>query len=386
MRYDNQIPENGYKSAITYYRKLKEKFLNELSSDFKAQSAREIEKSLKIITNVSNAQWEGEGGKTTANILNLMFQRFAENQDIQKAANSVIAEIQQQNSQVDLQIREQRHAIIQQINSQFLTERGIQGLIKQVIGDVVKSKDIGASKGTLQEIVNRGNTLFRVVLSAKMQGLNEYVLKGWPMRTMQGFLRESGEFNALNKVFKGTSMKVTPGGSKKVSMNIGGKNRKVETVFDNILSTLEFSEEAFNKEVRGTSVEGLNLSQMLSSVMPKIHYFGEQVKSFNLQSKASVGLDHRIASNENLRLKLMSSVKNKNYVTATTALKFMAKTENIVSVFGPATVLFSSGAGRQWMFDFIKDFRKMNYYLQFQYISAGVPSSEIILTHPFVYR
>ena len=77
------------------------------------------------------------------------------------------------------------------------------------------------------------------------------------MRTMQGYLREQSEFNALSNIFKNTPVKITHGGSKKVN--------NVETVFDNILSALYLSgaskEEAIKKAdeiLKEVDLEGYN--------------------------------------------------------------------------------------------------------------------------------
>ena len=58
------------------------------------------------------------------------------------------------------------------------------------------------------------------------------------MRTMQGYLREQSELNALRKRFENTPVKIIHGGSKKVN--------NVETLFDNIISFVDYNDEAFN--------------------------------------------------------------------------------------------------------------------------------------------
>ena len=82
-------------------------------------------------------------------------------------------------------------------------------------------------------------------------------------------------------------------------------------------------------------------------------------------------------------MELINSAKSRNYITLKENLAFMAQYKNIIEALGPATLLYSSGAGRQWTYEFIRDFRNRNYYLLFAYGRNGITST-IELNMPLV--
>ena len=184
------------------------------------------------------------------------------------------------------------------------------------------------------------------------------------------------EYNALRKKTINTPVKVTHGGSVKVA----GK----ETVFDNILSFIEFSDDLFSGQIQ--EMKNIDVSGDINSfIIPQFQFFGEQVKSFNLRADSSKSSMHRITGSAELRDKLLSQVANKNYITLKQNLSFMAQANNIIQALGPATILYSTSAGRQWTDSFIKEFHEeQGYYLGFEYADKTVAKSNIAITENIV--
>lgn len=381
--YSKQLPDNGgYQSAINYYRSLKQQFLRQVLNNFQDFSIKQVDQwSKSLITQASNAQFTTKSGKqsgeTAVQVLNKIYANFATNSDIQQMLQQAKSDIAKLYKDSDLQIRQTRAQAIQDIMLK-MNPVWTPVIQKSLVSVIENTADTDTS--TLHDLVNRANQMFRIALSAELQGKTQHILTGWPMRTMQGYLREQSELNALENLFKDTPVKVTHGGSKKVN--------NVETVFDNILSFIDFNDDAFSKQVQGTSTIGLTETEIESAILPQIKFYGEQVKSFNLLSdKVSAKnkmAGHRIASNEALFSTFMNQVANANYITLKENLAFMAKYQHILEVFGPATLLFSSGAGRQWMHEFIQNFRQKNYYLLFSYRGRGAITSTIELNQPLV--
>ena len=383
-KYDNQLPaDTGYRYAIGYYTKLKNQFMEQASNSFLKQGTAEVKNwANDLITTTSNAIFintagENQPGDSAASVLNAIFKEFAEHQDIQAMIQSAKDKIVQQYGELDDKIIQNRHQIIADIMSQMDGEW--TPIIKKTLTSVIDNPSRGTDSNTLHDMVNKANQLFRIALSATLQEKKVYILKGWPMRTMQGYLREQSELNALRKRFENTPVKITHGGSKKVN--------NVETLFDNIISFIDYSDKAFTGQVNGTSTQGLKDSELANSLLPKIQFYGEQVKSFNITldkvTKKGALAGHRIAGNQKLLSELISSAENKNYITLKENLAFMAQYKNIIEALGPATLFYSSGAGRQWTYEFIRDFRNRNYYLLFAYGKGGITST-IELNMPLV--
>jgi hypothetical protein len=93
---------------------------------------------------------------------------------------------------------------------------------------------------------------------------------------LQGYLREQAELNGLKELFKTSPVTVTHGGALKV----GGK----ETEFDNILSFTDEIGKSFNRQVRATADLMITATDLEKQLLPKIQYYGEQVKSFNIRN------------------------------------------------------------------------------------------------------
>lgn len=383
----------GYDSAQRYYASLKQQFINTYSQTANLQTEHEIkEMAQAIVSNQSNYSFvntKGEKtGETATSVLNQLFKSFANNIEVATAIEQTIKELETRIREADDQTERAKKILLKQIaEEKFQTNEEI--LTRALEQAINKPVSLGTDSETLSELVARAQQLFKIAVSATYQQKTNYVLTGIPMKTMQGYLREQSELNALTQIFKNSNVKVTHGGSKKVAKTQGAL--AVETVFDNILSFIDFSEEKFNAQVRGVSAKGiLNEREVESKLLLQIKFYGEQVKSFTMRSSNMVTTarkieGHRITSNEALKNELLASSEvTEGYVTLKQNLSFLASYQNILEVFGPATVLFSSGSGRQWMSDFIQDFRNRGYYLMFKYSNKGAISSTVELIQPIL--
>lgn len=370
------IPNTGYKSAQEYYGALKEQFISQLNSFTVREGHQTIKSwSKEITSNFSNGiELQGKNlGKTSFQILNDIFQKFSTASLIQKLHQDAIGQIEKKEQNFASLDKQKQYEQVQQIMSSFSAEQN--DMIQKTLVAAINSTP-GMSSITLSELVNSANQLFRISLIAHLRSPNiqQYALTGLIAATRQGYIREQIELNALKKAFKNTPVRVTPGGAKRVQ----GK----ETLFDNILSFIDFNDNLFNQQVQGTAK--ITMEEDLQKVLlPKIQYYGEQIKSFNLRTSRASQV-HHIANNKSLLNQLMSQ-SGKRYIGLKENLSFLAQVNNIITTFGPATVLFSSGAGRQWMDEFIEEFRQKDYYLGFTYTdqSKGQISSEISLMSPW---
>lgn len=383
-KYDAQLLNHtGYNSAIKYYKALKEQFLESVRTSAELELRN---KTLDIQSKISNSLYVGAEsqytiGTTTEQMLNNIFADFANNGDIIAAVNKITKSLPQELQQLDMSIKTNREKVKAYLSSDFLKLGGYADIAKKALTEAVVAK-VGNTEG-LDDLISKSNMLLRIALSAHWQNLEQRVLKGLPLITLQGYLREKSELNALRKVFANTNVKVVHGGGKKAQKV--GSMREVETLFDNILSTVEFCEEAFKQQVQGVSAINDAISPTdFTGLLNQITYFGEQVKSFNISNKQALSREHRITSNKALYNQFMTNHRYSNYILIRDSLSFMARYQHILEAFGPATVLFSSGSGRQWTYEFIQDFRKQQYYLSFGAgETPGKWTPDIVLSYPY---
>lgn len=371
------IPNTGYKTAQNYYAALKEQFIQQMGAYSKKEGVQLTSQwAQEIQTQFSNGI-ESQGvnkGKTSFDILNEIFQKFSTSSSIQKLHQDALRRIEEEEKKFADLDKAAQYNHIAEIMSAYTAEQ--YQIIQESMVAAINTTP-GMNSITLSELVHSANQMFRISLIAHLRSphMTKYALRGLVAVTRQGYIREQMELNGLKKAFKNTPVKATHGGAKKVD----GK----ETVFDNILSFIDFSEDLFTQQVQGTAI--VNLQQGLeAALLPQISYYGEQIKSFNLRTSRTSQI-HHITNNKSLYNQLLSQT-TKRYIGLKENLSFLAQANNILTTFGPATVLFSSGAGRQWMDDFIEDFRKRDYYLGFTYKDPikGIINSDISLMSPWV--
>ena len=375
--YTNQlINTSGYRTAQTYYGKLKEQFLQQYEDyAISVSMTRASTWADQIESQFSNAveQSGPNKGKTAFNILDEIYQKFTSNPDVVALRNEFISRFKQEYDASQIKESQFRAQHREQIRN-ALTREQSESLVKALEQAINSTANM--SSVTLSELVKSANTFFTISYTNALQEITTQILYGPIASTRQGYIREQMEYNALRKKTINTPVKVTHGGSVKVA----GK----ETVFDNILSFIEFSDDLFSGQIQ--EMKNIDVSGDINSfIIPQFQFFGEQVKSFNLRADSSKSSMHRITGSAELRDKLLSQVANKNYITLKQNLSFMAQANNIIQALGPATILYSTSAGRQWTDSFIKEFHEeQGYYLGFEYADKTVAKSNIAITENIV--
>ena len=355
------ISGKGYESAQQYYGKLKKQFLQQLENNMVEESKKQFAvANSKIVQGLITNTASTIDGQEVNSVLNEIFSDFANSNELNLLKTIADKKLQHEDQQNIKQSHEARARFLsslqESINSQIGSEH-FSNIMKKTITRVIDTSSYNIDSSTLHDLINRANVLFRIAMSIYIQNYSAYNLNGITAITLQGYLREQAELNGLKELFKHTPLNVTHGGSLKV----GGK----ETEFDIVLSFVNNIDKTFNQQVTGTADLLFSEADLEKNLLPKIKYYGEQVKSFNLKNNKK-SYFRIIGSREALRKQLENKIATQGYISQKDNLSFLAEVRNIITAFGPATVLFASGAGRQWMDEFIQDFRKENYLLTFQ--------------------
>ena len=237
--------------------------------------------------------------------------------------------------------------------SDFGKDKEIRETLAHVIGTAPDQESYKA-------LLDRSQQFFKIYLDKRLQGEGKTQIWGIPAATLGGFLREEMEAEALSKIFKHIpAIKIKSAGA----ISVKGK----ETHLDNIISILDYIPEAFNKQITVTrDAWSLNKNEVLKN----IQYYGEQVKSFQLNTRSNTGqiLGKRISDNETLLKNYQSESQTKGAaITIYSNIKFLHRLRNAITALGPETLIFATGSQRQFTDDFIRAFRAKNYYLMFGY-------------------
>ena len=372
-----QFDDKGYQSAQLYYGKLKEKFINNLTTRLQVNSTSLLQEAAK--------SWEQrilEGGEKDNNkaerdrVLDNIFNSFAEGMlnkgGVQSAISVAKKQLQDYKAKSDKEKQTKAKELAATIQTQLSTTITPEILRKQLIVAIGNQASGANIEERYEALLQKVYTFYNYFLRSAILGKDSYAIFGIPQITLGGLIAEDLEYQNLLKIFNNSPIQITPGGAKKVN--------NVMTEMDNILSTLQFSDKAFNQQM--STIETIVGQNYMNSqrLLSTIEYFGEQVKTFNLQARNVQG-GHLIGSRSDLR----DEAIRQGIYTIYDNIKFLGRYANILKSLGPANVLFNTSNGRMWTDDFIKDFRNKGYYLMFKYQSKGrsmVLSSDIVLDYP----
>ena len=373
--------QQGYKSAQIYYGQLKQRFIKQIQNSLSISAQQIITEGQKKVEELIV-----QGGNSISNTkkdrdarLNAILNEFAEQLLLEPSVSSALTEarnkIEKLKQQTNKDETEQTKAIIANTRkaiSSLISPKVLRAKFITAIGNYTAGDQLAERYDAL---IDRIHQFLYYFIKSTLMGKSNYAIYGIPQITLGGYIAEDLEYQNLLTLFSEAA--VTPGGTTKIT-NVAGKT--VATEFDNIISNLAFVEANFQKQYSATQ-EILGSKYMNSlELLSNIQYFGEQVKTFNL-SKGRAQQGHRIGERE----VLASAARSEGVYSIYDNIRFMSRYKSIISALGPANVLFSTGAVRQWTDDFIRDFRAQGYYLMLQYQSKGrqmVLSNEVILDSP----
>ena len=226
--------------------------------------------------------------------------------------------------------------------------------------------------GDITDIVNQITSYYTRLIYQKLMNSPDLNLhKENYIQSLKGYYTELSEYEVLSKYFEGLLNTFHSG-----SVKINNLDTEMDLVFSNINNISEILEK--NLSIN-TTIEGLNSSsiqQGLADMREQINWFGEQSKSWQLKTnKFSYSIGHRA----NL-LNSFLSESNASDQSALQGIQFLARQKNILLALGASNVLINTGGERQWMGDFIKNFRQANYLLAFSGGGKNKLNNHIILT------
>lgn len=353
------LPTEGYSSAINYYTKLKERLLNQITNEAKDKLGKKAYK--ELVNNIENdilqnaSQW-GESfvsaQQTLSNIENAV-KVLIENNDM-TGVRQVLSEIQQKINEKKGKIKDDQQYLKTSLRNNQEAIFNALGIDNNFIINLLSTNN---TTGDINALANQAKSYFvRYLYGALFDNLQ--FAEGSRFKysmSMGGFYKELAEYEALEKIIN-NFINVYHGGD----IKIGGK----DTELDIVISMLGDVESSLQQSAQVTEYitalqEPPGTLDIESELIHKIDVFGEQVKSRSLGSSNEFGIGNRA------ELYAKFSSEGANLYSSLQALHFLARLKNILLSLGATNVLFSSNGKRQWMADFISDFRQRGYFLTF---------------------
>ena len=350
---------SGYDQAIDHYRNLKNKMLDQIANnakiDVKSKSYKQfIDNTDKLI--LQNASDWGQGFQKAQETLERVETSVAKliESGSTNEVKQLLQEIRKQVYDKQDKIKDAQKNFKQKLNLNkdlIFTNLGKDShFIENMIG-------VQNNSGDVSDIVNQASSYFIRYLYSQLfdeksfaEGSRfKYIL------SMGGYYKELHEYQALEKILS-NFLNVYHAGSVK----IGGKDTEIDIFF----STLNNLESGLTQNIEITQMissipEPPGTNDLILSLIEQINTFGEQVKSKSLGKNNSFEIGNRATLYSNY----LSEGGNKH--SSLEAIHFLSRFKNIILSFGISNVLFSSNGKRQWMSDFIEDFRKQAYLLSF---------------------
>lgn len=353
------LGETGYLSAQQHYRNLKNKMLNEftlrLKLDQRLQNVYRVQQADMEANILSEASSHSKSFGKAAEALDSMEMLVGDiilNNDVSGLRNlfnemttralDSNKNIEEQRKNLKTELKQSQTAIFQQI-----------GIDKSFFNQVVTS----TTSGDVTDIVNQLTSYFTRRLYDSIMTQFQLTVRYKYLMSLSGFYKEATEYEVLSKHF-GKALNVFHAGSKNTELDV------IITSLDNLETALSGNTEITKQLYAG------DFTDLSKDLINQINWFGEQVKSWNLNSQQTT---YHIGNRNQLFQSYLAEKGVKEDWSTADSARFLARFENILLALGPSNVLFSSNGARQWTCDFIKDFREKNYYLVFGRKSNKTP-------------
>lgn len=362
---NKSIPEEGYQQAIRHYTNLKDKMLDQITAQAKGpkltQSAQKFRESLEKDLLKEATNW-GESYVYASDVLDAIpnaAARVLESADtsefqqiinrLREKTKALNKSIQEQNLYFKTQLRQQQSNLLQSlgINNDFINT--LLGSANVKVGDLADLQAQVISYFTRYLYVSLFPDANDFMAGDSAFQLNIFNSRTKYIYSMGGFYKELCENNILtNKLSH--FLNVYHGGPKKNELDV------IITELDDIGAALSGNEELVQ------TIEALNdttMNEIIEGLYQDINWFGEQVKSSTLGASTIFHIGNR--------QQLFNSFidEGASEYSSLQALHFLARSKNILLALGAANVLMSTNGQRQWMADFITEFREKGYYLSF---------------------
>lgn len=366
------VDTSGYTAAISHYNSLKNKMIEQFKERALASGIAEQYLNLEQLFEteiLNNASSFGEGFQKASNILARLEQavsRIIENEDTSEVYN-ILNEIRSKIMDKKDQLKNSQQALKLALNRNQAEIFAALGLDRNYIINMLSTS---GTSGDVNDLANQATSYFIRTLYTRLFNDPSILTSNFKyLLSMGGYYKELYEYEALEKLLSQYIQVVHGGG-----MKMGGKDTELDVFITNLDKV-----EALTRNVEITQTimalpqDEVDVAQLKKQLLAEIEWFGEQVKSRSLGDHTQV---FEIGNREGLYNLYKSEGFNPG--SSVQAIHFLARFQNILLSLGQSNVLFSSNKKRQWMSDFIIEFREKNYMLSFMRKTNDKPLTKTV--------
>ena len=352
------IDYSGYIAAIAHYNDLKNKMIEQFKKRALASGVAEQYLHLENIFEneiLQNTSSFGEGFKqaseTLARLENAII-KIIEDGDTDQVYN-LLNEIRSKIAEKEEKLKNSQQTLKLALNKNQSEIFAALGLDRNFIINMLSTS---GTSGDINDLANQASSYFIRALYTRLFNDKSILSSNFKyLMSMGGYYKELHEYEVLEKVLSSYLTVVHGGGIK-----VGGKDTELDIFITNLDKIEALNRNAtITQEIMALPQDKIDVEQLRQSLLKEIDWFGEQVKSRSLGKSDVFEIGNRAGLYGNFRS------EGFNPGSSLQAIHFLAKFQNILLALGQSNVLFSSNNKRQWMNDFIADFRRQNYMLTF---------------------
>lgn len=354
----DNIDQSGYTAAIAHYNDLRNKMIEQFKQRALASGVAEQYLHLEDIFEneiLQNTSSFGEGFKqaseTLARLESAISKIIADGNTDQ--VYNVLNEIRSKITEKEGKLKNVQQTLKLALNKNQTQIFEALGLDRNF---VISMLSTSGTSGDINDLANQASSYFIRALYTRLFDDKTVLSSNFKyLMSMGGYYKELHEYEALEKVLS-SYLNVVHGGGIKIE----GKDTELDIFITNLDKIEALNRNAaITQEIMALPQDRVDVEQLRQQLLKEIDWFGEQVKSRSLGKSDVFEIGNRAG--------LYGTFKGEGFNPGSSlqAIHFLARFQNILLALGQSNVLFSSNNKRQWMSDFIADFRRQNYMLTF---------------------
>lgn len=354
----DNIDYGGYTAAIAHYNDLRNKMIEQFKQRALASGVAEQYLHLEDIFEneiLQNTSSFGEGFKQASETLARLenaITKIIEEGNIDQVYN-VLSEIRSKIAEKEGKLKNSQQTLKLALNKNQSEIFAVLGLDRNFIINMLSTS---GTSGDINDLANQASSYFIRALYTRLFDDKSILSSNFKyLMSMGGYYKELHEYEVLDKVLSSYLTVVHGGGIK-----VGGKDTELDIFITNLDKIEALNRNAsITQKIMALPQDNVDVEQLRQNLLKEIDWFGEQVKSRSLGKSDVFEIGNRAGLYGNFR------GEGFNPGSSLQAIHFLARFQNILLALGQSNVLFSSNNKRQWMSDFITDFRRQNYMLTF---------------------
>ena len=363
----------GYSSAIAYYKRLKERFINWLELQASIQSVKQLNNIennfIQSLTSLNIGQSFDNLDKELIPILENIIENI-----LNGTKSTEVAQIEQNLKDKINNVNKVSEKIKKQFNDYLITSYDLEKKLKNL-------PMIRGSGADITDIMNRAQSILLQAVKLGEQNIKNLIQNRKETTVLAGYLHEIAATRATKKFNKILN-----------TIHIGAKNLQSDVVYSGkginksrALAQYEDLLTSFDNLSKNFYEGQVNTDEFiaLQDFASNIDIYGNQVKSWTMNLEKSRPYGYHVSNQSDLLKSFQNWTADHkiNYSQAESINYFEQHAMAIIQTFGINNVLFTTGDGPHFTSDLIEDAYNSSFRLMFEMhkkkLKAGVKLDKI---------